>query len=175
MVRQDEIPWHGRLTIMVDCRTLAMPGIFEAMVSAAASIAVASSARGDQIRVVTTDGQDSGYGTGPHHLTRILAQLALVEQSDHQLAAALDQLTSAGSSGAVVAITTGDDALDGAIMRRAAASYRRRVIVLFAQGDATAVGSEAAVRSTTVIRVDANTRFAEAWAREFGRAKVLAR
>ncbi len=175
MVRQDEIPWHGRLTIMVDCRTLAMPGIFEAMVSAAASIAVASSARGDQIRVVTTDGQDSGYGTGPHHLTRILAQLALEEQSDHQLAAALDQLTSAGSSGAVVAITTGDDALDGAIMRRAAASYRRRVIVLFAQGDATAVGTEAAVRSTTVIRVDANTRFAEAWAREFGRAKVLAR
>ncbi len=175
MVRQDEIPWHGRLTVMLDCRRLAMPGTFEAMVSATASIAMASSRRGDQIRVMTTDGEDSGYGTGPHHLTRILTQLALVEQSDHQMAPALDQLTSAGSSGAVVAVTTGEDALDGAIMRRAAASYRRRVIVLFGQTGALPVGSGGAVRSTTIIRVDAPGGFAEAWRREFGQRRTVSR
>lgn len=175
MIRQDEIPWHGRLTIMLDCRPLAMPGTFEAMVSAAASIAMASSARGDQIRVLTTDGEDSGYGTGPHHLTRILGQLALVGQSDHQLADSLDQLTAAGSSGAVVAITTGEDTLDGAIMRRAAASYRRRVIVLFGQGGATSVATEGSVRSTTIVRVDTHGSFADAWHREFGRRRVTTR
>ncbi|MEM7285910.1 MAG: DUF58 domain-containing protein [Actinomycetota bacterium] len=175
MVRQDEIPWHGRLTVMLDCRPLAMPGTFEAMVSAAASIAMASSARGDQIRVLTTDGEDSGYGTGPHHLTRILGQLALVGQSEHQLADSLDQLTAAGSSGAVVAITTGEDTLDGAIMRRAAASYRRRVIVLFGQAGATPAGTDGSVRSTTIVRVDAHGSFADAWHHEFGRRRVSAR
>ena len=175
MVRQDEIPWHGRLTIMLDCRPLAMPGTFEAMVSAAASIAMASSARGDQIRVLTTDGEDTGYGTGPHHLTRILGQLALVGQSEHQLADSLDQLTAAGSSGAVVALTTGEDSLDGAIMRRAAASYRRRVIVLFGQSGATSVGTDGSVRSTTIVRVDAHGSFADAWHHEFGRRRVSAR
>ena len=175
MVRQDEIPWHGRLTIMLDCRPLAMPGTFEAMVSAAASIAMASSARGDQIRILTTDGEDTGYGTGPHHLTRILGQLALVSQSEHQLADSLDQLTAAGSSGAVVALTTGEDSLDGAIMRRAAASYRRRVIVLFGQAGATSVGADGSVRSTTIVRVDAHGSFADAWHHEFGRRRVSAR
>lgn len=175
MVRQDEIPWHGRLTIMLDCRPLAMPGTFEAMVSAAASIAMASSARGDQIRVLTTDGEDTGYGTGPHHLTRILGLLALVNQSEHQLAESLDQLTASGSSGAVVAITTGEDTLDGAIMRRAAASYRRRVIVLFGQAGATSVGTDGSVRSTTIVRVDAHGSFADAWHHEFGRRRVSTR
>lgn len=175
MVRQDEIPWHGRLTIMLDCRPLALPGTFEAMVSAAASIAMASSARGDQIRVLTTDGEDSGYGTGPHHLTRILGRLALVGQSEHQLADSLDRLTAAGSSGAVVAITTGEDALDGAIIRRAATSYRRRVIVLFGQNGATSIGAEGSVRSTTIVRVDAHGTFADAWHAEFGRRRVSAR
>lgn len=175
MVRQDEVPWHGRLTVMLDCRTLTPPAAFEAMVSAAASVAVASSERGDQVRVVTTDGQDTGYGTGPHHLTAILGTLALVAQTDHALSDSLDRLTQAGSSGAVVAVTSGEDQLDSAIIRRAAAAFRRRVIVLFGDANATPVGSGAAVRSTTVIRIDAQQTFADAWGREFGRPKVSSR
>jgi uncharacterized protein (DUF58 family) len=175
MVRQDEIPWHGRLTILVDCRTLVGPSAFESMVSAAASVAVASSRRGDQVRVVATDGQDSGYGTGPHHLNGILGMLALIDQSEHLLGPAIAQLTSVGSSGAIVAITSGEDQLDSEIMRRAATSYRRRVVVLFGRGDAIPLGSGVAVRSTTVIRVSNQHPFAEVWGHEFGRPRVVNR
>jgi uncharacterized protein (DUF58 family) len=175
LVRQDEIPWHGRLTVMLDARDLASPDTFEAMVSAAASVAVASNKRGDQIRVLLTNGTDSGFGTGPHHITGILGDLAVVEQTNHQLASSLDQLTAAGSSGAVVAFTTGEDELDHAIMRRAASKYRRRVIVLFGEGGAMPVGGDKAVRSTTVIRVPHPQAFAEAWGHEFGRPKLAMR
>ncbi len=171
MVRQDEIPWHGRLTVILDTRQMAAPEVFEEMVSAAASITLASNKRGDQVRVLHTDGTDSGSGTGPHHLTDILRQLAVVAQTEHPLGPAIDQLTAPGSSGAVVAITSGEDELDDAIMRRAASRYRRRVIVLFGQG-ALPVGSDAAVRSTTVIRVARSTPFAEAWRAEFGRPRI---
>lgn len=175
MVRQDEIPWHGRLTVMLDTRTLASPAAFEAMVSAAASVVVASSNRGDQVRTVFTDGTDTGFGTGHHHLTKILGALALTNQSDHNLANSLETLTAPGSSGAVVAVTTGEDELDSAIMRRAAGTYRRRVIVFFGQTEAMRVGSEAAVRSMAVIRVGLQQSFAEAWSREFGRPRVATR
>ncbi len=171
MVRQDQIPWHGRLTVILDTREMASPAVFEAMVSAAASIAVASSKRGDLVRVLHTDGTDSASATGPHHLTDILRQLAVVSQTEHPLGPAIDQLTSPGSGGAVVAITTGEDELDDAIMRRAASRYRRRVIVLFGRS-ALPVGSDTAVRSTTVIRVGQSTTFAEAWSAEFGRPRL---
>lgn len=172
MVRQDEIPWHGRLTIMLDTRTLASPTAFEAMVSAAASIAVASSDRGDQIRILFTGGEDTGYGAGPHHLTKLLGVLALATQTDHNLANSLKTLTAPGSGGAVVTITTGEDELDSAVMRRAAGTYGRRVIVFFGQTDAIPLGTETAVRSTTVIRVGLEQSFAEAWGREFGRPRA---
>jgi uncharacterized protein (DUF58 family) len=175
MVRQDEIPWHGRVAIMLDTRTLASPTAFEAMVSASASIAVASSDRGDQIRILFTDGDDTGYGTGAHHLTKLLGVLALATQTEHNLAISLETLTGPGSSGAVVAVTTGEDELDSAVMHRAAGTYRRRVIVFFGQTEAIPVGTETAVRSTTVIRVALQQSFAEAWGREFGRPRTSTR
>ena len=70
MVRQDEVPWHGRLTLLLDSRLAAATASpastpFDDLVSAAASISVASIGRGDQVRVLTTGVTDSGYGTGP--------------------------------------------------------------------------------------------------------------
>lgn len=175
MVRQDEIPWHGRLTVLLDSRTLAGPGAFEAMVSAAASVAAASIARGDQVRLLITNGTDSGFGTGHHHLDGILADLAMVQTSEHTLTAALDQLTAPGSSGALVTVTTGEDEIDDAIMRRASGRYRRRILVLFNDADLLPLSAEAALRSTNVIRVAPGQAFADAWGREFGRPKMLAR
>jgi len=160
---------------MLDTRNLTSPATFEAMVSGAASVAVASAARGDQLRLLTTSGIETGYGTGNHHLDRILGELAVVQATEHKLGTALDQVTGATSSGAVVAITSGEDELDEAIMRRAAATYRRRILVLFGDTPAMPVGSEGALRSTTVIRVPAGQPFSEAWGREFGRPRILAK
>jgi len=60
MVRQDEIPWHGHLTVLLDTRQGADPAVFEEAVSAAASIA-----HGDQVRLVTTAGQETPFAAGP--------------------------------------------------------------------------------------------------------------
>lgn len=175
MVRQDEIPWHGRVTVLLDNRPLGGGEGFEAMVSAAASVAAASLSRGDHVRVLATDGTDSGFGLGSQHLDRILTDLALIDASPHPLAAALDRLTAPGSSGALITVTTGEDELDDAIMRRAAGRYRRRVLVLFGPADALPIAPDTALRSTSVIRVAPGQAFAEAWSREFGRPKMLAR
>ena len=74
-----------------------------------------------------------------------------------------------------MAMTSGEDQLDSAIMRRAATKYRRRVVALFTADDAIPVGSGGAVRSTTVIRVSARTPFAEAWGHEFGQPRIVNR
>ncbi|MFV2039406.1 MAG: DUF58 domain-containing protein [Acidimicrobiales bacterium] len=175
MVRQDEIPWHGRVTVMLDSRPLARADVFEEMVSAAASVAVASSSRGDEVRLIITGGADSGYGTGSYHLDRLLAELAVVEPGSHPLGESLDRLNAYGSSGAVVTITTGETELYDAVLRRASGRYRRRVIVLFSETGGLPVGSVAGLRSTTVIPVPTGQSFVDAWGREFGRPRILAR
>lgn len=178
MVRQDELPWHGRVTVVVDTRPAdavdprrpeAAPdarspaATFEAMVSAAASVAAASCARGDRVRLLCTGGVDSGFGTGHRHLARILADLAIVERTDHTPAAVLERMIGPGSGGALVSITTGDDRFDDATFRSAAGIYRRRVLVVFRDDGAIPRSTDAARRSTVVIPVPSGTVFADAW------------
>lgn len=168
MVRQDEIPWHGRLTVLLDTR-VGVPGpTFEAIVSAAASAAVANLRRGDQVRLLTTDGRDTPWGTGPHQMDRILELLATVDQTEHIVGEALERLTAHGAGGAVVGFTGDAGELEDGLLRRAAGSYRSRVLVLFSAGGAMPVVGAAPVRSTTVVTVTPQQPFVEAWARAIG-------
>jgi len=168
MVRQDEIPWHGQLTVLLDTRELGDTASFEAMVSATASVAAASNSRGDQVRVLTTEGADSGFGTGTRHLDRILTDLAVVETTSHPLAAVLQRLTAPGSNGTIVTLTKGEDELDDAVVKRAAGTYARRVLVVFSGDVATPQGVHRTLRSTTVINVTPGEPFQTAWSRTFG-------
>ncbi|MFN3217082.1 MAG: DUF58 domain-containing protein [Acidimicrobiales bacterium] len=178
MVRQDELPWHGRVTVLLDTRPVdADDGVplpdgtvgrdpattFEAMVSAAASVAAASLARGDRVRLLCTGGVDSGFGAGRHHLGRILADLAVVERSDHPPATVLERMIGPGSGGALVSVTTGDDEFDDAMFRSAAGVYGRRVLVMFRDDGAIPSATDGALRSTVVIPVPSGAAFAEAW------------
>jgi uncharacterized protein (DUF58 family) len=80
LVRQQEQPWQGRTTILLDVRRAAHDvATFEAAVSAAASIAVANSMRRDMLRMMTTAGSDTGFGLGHSHLQALLEHLAVVE------------------------------------------------------------------------------------------------
>ena len=179
MVRQDELPWHGRVTVLLDTRPAPTPGIdapaadtgtyrnpaatFETMVSAAASVAAASLARGDRVRLLCTGGIDSGFGSGRHHLARILAELAVVERTDHPPAAVLERMIAPGSGGAIVSVTTGDDEFDDAVFRSAAGIYGRRVLVVFRDDGTIPSATDGALRSTVVIPVPSGAVFAEAW------------
>ncbi|MEO5678648.1 MAG: DUF58 domain-containing protein, partial [Acidimicrobiales bacterium] len=93
LIRQDELPWQGRATVVVDLRaSVHDDSSFEAAMSAAASIATACLAGGLELRLVGTDGVDTGHGAGRGHLDTILERLAAWEPDRdpaHDLAGAL--------------------------------------------------------------------------------------
>ena len=65
LVRQDEVHWQGRTTVVLDTRGHThTDDTFEAAVSAAASVIAASWKRRDLVRLVTTAGWDSGIDAG---------------------------------------------------------------------------------------------------------------
>lgn len=106
VVRQNEMPWQGRTTVVLDVRAAVQHGdSFEAAVSAAASIVSASARRQDLVRLITTDGGDSDYAPGVDHVHTILEHLAVIEPSpDADLAQTLDLLGRRSSGGALVAV-----------------------------------------------------------------------
>ena len=80
MVRQDELPWQGRTTIVLDDRrSVHTAQSFERAVSASASIVLAGSRRRDLVRLVTASGTDSGFGAGRQHIEGLLEALACIE------------------------------------------------------------------------------------------------
>jgi uncharacterized protein (DUF58 family) len=119
LVRQQEQPWQGRTTVVLDVRRAAHdPQTLEVAVSAAASILNANSQRNDLVRMVTTDGMDSGFASGRAHLEAMLEHLAVVQASSTASLRAMLDLLHKGSGGAlvvVVASLTGDET--GAIAR----------------------------------------------------------
>ena len=79
LVRQDELPWQGRTTVLLDVRKAAHSGdSLEVAVSAAASIVAATARRHDLIRLVTTAGSDSDFAPGSDHVEAIMEHLAVV-------------------------------------------------------------------------------------------------
>ena len=86
MVRQHDIPWQGRATVVLDVRARYHDEeSLEQAVSAAASIAASSGRGGSLVRLITTDGGDSGFGTGNGHLEALLDRLARVKAAHREL------------------------------------------------------------------------------------------
>jgi uncharacterized protein (DUF58 family) len=80
MIRQDETPWRGRTTVVVDLRSeVHTADSFEDALSAAASVLAAGGVRNGLVRLVTTGRFDSGFGAGRAFLDRLLEVLALAE------------------------------------------------------------------------------------------------
>lgn len=105
VVREDDPPWRGHVTVALDTRADRMDANrFEDAVSAAASVLHGLSERSDRVRLMFTDGTDTGLvdaATGQHLL---LEHLALVTQ--HPTEARLDlRPPSAGAPGSLVVIT----------------------------------------------------------------------
>jgi uncharacterized protein (DUF58 family) len=79
-VRQHDVPWQGRATVLLDLRSRYHDeDSLEQAVSAAASIIVACGQSGSQVRLLTTDGADSGFGTGAGHIEAVMERLARIQ------------------------------------------------------------------------------------------------
>jgi uncharacterized protein (DUF58 family) len=175
LVRQQEQPWQGRTTIVVDVRRAAHDAeSFESAVSAAASIVTANGARRDLVRLATTDGADSGFGAGATHVQALLEHLAVVEATGSaSLRAMLDLLQRDGQGSLVIVVgqTAGDELETTTRLRH---RYGRVIVVRV--GPAAAAGNgeparaagapptaAAATASASVVRVTAQIPFRTAW------------
>jgi uncharacterized protein (DUF58 family) len=106
MIRQPENLLQGRLTVAADLRAASQDAVtLEATLSAAASVAMAAIRSRVHVRVVSTSGIDSGFGTSAAHGAAILDMLAAA--APHSGSSLTDDLPfGASATGPLVLITT---------------------------------------------------------------------
>ncbi len=169
LIRQDELPWQGRATVVVDVRaSVHDEPSFEAAMSAAASITSACLAAGLELRILGTDRVDTGHGTGRAHLDAVLERLAAWEPDTdpaHDLALTLAGVALARDS-SLATITTGR-AGPGAVGMAARARRGRRAPVVVVFDDRPQPSSPV---GATVVRCIGQPAFAAAWAAGVGQA-----
>ena len=169
MVRQDELPWQGRTTVVLDDRAgVHTPESFERMVSAAASILVAGSRRQDLVRVVTASGSDSGFGAGRPHVEALLEALACLEpRGTTGLDDAGGLLGATGVSGALLVLTGAAtvDELHGLVAR--AEPSGADAVLSFSAGATGGPSSDGAV-----VRLGTDTSLAAGWSAALRRRRA---
>lgn len=175
MIRQHELPWQERTTVLLDVSAAAhTDATFERAVSAAASILVAAHGRGDQIRLASSDGNDSGFGLSRAHLDALLHHLALIQPDPTaSLVAGADDLARTDTGGSLVlvaaAVNPGDATHLGGLRRR----FGHVVMVVFddpdlnpaGAGSATGVSGAAVLGMPRQVRCGPDEVFAAVWNR----------
>ena len=79
LVRQDDPPWRGHITVLLDARAdRTDPARFELAVTATASILHAAAQQADRARLIITDGTDTGLIDARAAADTLLEHLALV-------------------------------------------------------------------------------------------------
>ena len=109
MIRQDEVPWQGRVTVLVDLRSsVHTPQSLELALSAAASVIHAGWRDHRQVRLVGTDGADTGFGSGHAHLSAIYEYLAAADRHSGgtPFGAIVASLDRHGTGGGAVVVTS---------------------------------------------------------------------
>ena len=160
MVRQDEMPWQGRATVILDSRRGSHSDeSFERAVSAAASVILACARRHFLVRLVTTAGDDSQFGAGAAHVEGLLERLSTVELTEEgRLLAVLTALRRAGSGGALVAMMGGRAIADIPSVQRLRITHPSLTVVRFVVGrldrESPPMGE---------LLVDDDAPFAEVW------------
>ena len=180
MIRQEEMPWQGRVTVLVDLRrAVHAAASLELTLSAAASIVNASWRHRSLVRLVTSDGGDSGFAAGHGHVEAIFEHLAGAEAGpEEQLGPVLTSLRREGNGGALAVITTAaapTAELD--LLARLRGRFGSLTLVLLERS--TFDSSAAAARCSaprplpalaSVVRVTAERPFAVAWPEVVSRA-----
>jgi len=165
MVRQNEQPWQGRTTVLLDVRPSTHDGeSIEVAVSAAASVVVAAAGRQDLVRLVTTDGSDSDFAPGSDHVQGIMEHLAVITpNSEAPLQDAIDGLGRRVSGGALVVVVAEVGADDLRTLSGLRARYGSVTIVHL---DRSAWDPRAPVGrpvDASVLRVTRDAPFAPTW------------
>ena len=159
LVRQDDVPWQGRVSVVLDTRAnLHDPTTFERSVVAAASIVRTHIRRGDHVRLATTSGADYGEHTGAGHLQRMLEHLAVVGATRQGSLHDTLSVVGRGGAGALVVITGRPPESDLDVLESLGASFPVRRMVRFDQSIRRTRG-----RNTSVLGVGPDETFATVW------------
>jgi uncharacterized protein (DUF58 family) len=165
VVRQDDEPRQGRLTVILDVASAHTSSDgFERMVSAAASVAAAHWGRGDIVRLLTSDAQDTGWVTGQAAFDNLMEVLAVAERTPR---ADLDRvlgLTDAGAHAVVVVCGGKADAEIATIAsHRARRSGRRAGLTVVRFPGHAPAGLAGSIRGVRVIDVAPSRAFPLVW------------
>lgn len=153
LVREDEVHWQGRTTIVLDTRshTHTAEG-FEVAVSAAASLLAAGWQRRDVVRLVTTAGWDSGdvtEGAAVEYLMEVLATVATDQGGS--LRGVMESVATGGATSMVVVVgTVAEPELRSVLTAGAAVGW------------STVVATGTAIAAPGVVALDGRP-FAETW------------
>ena len=168
LVRQDDPPWKGHITVLLDGRTDHLNAdTFEVAVCAAASLIHAVAAKGDRCRLVITDGTDTGLVDARAAQDTLLEHLARVARHPPcQLQAS--NTGARGRTGALVVMTSAPTAADHAHLRAARNSFAAVHLVVFDPSCAGGPPHDPPAGLDEAIRVSfvhADTSFPMAWGR----------
>jgi uncharacterized protein (DUF58 family) len=179
MIRQDEMSWQGRATVVLDTRArTSNPEAFELAVSAAASIVSANWRHQSLLRLITTGDYDSGFASGHSHVESILEQLALAGSDQGSLLQVVANLHHRGGGGGLAVITTAlaaDDELQAIANLRS--RYGTAALVLFEPSawGSPPVPDRRVPLGTHLVRVRAGVPYASAWDAVFASARGRSR
>jgi uncharacterized protein (DUF58 family) len=172
VIRQPENLRRGRLTVATDLRvTVNDEETVEALISATATLAMSALRAGTQVRVVTTDGWDSGHGSGRGHGPHILDGLAAAKLHKPRPGAVPFRL--AGGLEPVVVVTT-DRAADTDLTSAFGMNGPRgTTLVIFETAAPDTPGRDVGAKlgaiarasgSRRIVKVGRGESFATAWA-----------
>jgi uncharacterized protein (DUF58 family) len=167
LVRQQEQPWQGRTTVLLDVRRATHDSVsLEIAVSAAASVVMANGGRRDLVRLVTTEGSDSGFGVGGAHLEALLEHLAVIDSAGGaSLRTMLDVLQRSGGGALVVVIAQTTSAELTNISRLGRGFGSLTVVQVDTKSQPPARRSLPPGATTPVIRVTPDAPFGPVWDR----------
>ncbi len=170
MIRQDELPWQGQVTVLADLRSAvhSAPSL-ELALSAVASIVHVSVTHRRQVRLCTTDGVDTGYGGGQPHLQTMLEYLAGAGLHPGSGMATIISILSRDVDHGALAVVTTDQASDDdlAALSRLSSRSGSRAVVVFARSSWDPTGRAGRDRSLAgakrMIVVGGQRPFAAEW------------
>lgn len=170
MIRQHELPWQGRATVLLDVRHTAHDeASFEVAVSAAASLLSACWRRDSQVRLLTTDGQDSGFGSGPGHLQAAMEHLAVIEPGSDRLGSLISAIRQRATGALAIITTTAPVEPLEQLVGTTGYGWAALVLVARARGE-----TRAAPPAALTVRVDhlAGETFGDTWNRATAAARA---
>jgi uncharacterized protein (DUF58 family) len=165
LVRQNELPWQGRTTVLLDVRRTAHKGeSLELAVSAAASVITANWKRHDLVRLITSDGVDSGFAPGHQHLEAIMEHLAVVQTtSGASLRGMIESLNRSGNGGALVVVLAEVPDDEVRALRRLRSRFGSVTVVVIDRSSWDPAAALPPPADGTVLRITRERSFAETW------------